>query len=343
MLSAVDFYVWKKTPTAMSKDYTRIEMDLVFGSAKPYGSSRSIVRRIATSLPLKPCPRVHFQLHPYTGDAGFLTDTRQQGFLVASLADITWIEQDGDDEEDFFGRPRLALPEGFVFRACQPRPQKKPFPRQRSLPTLHSEALDLQGSTTANNETIEKISALETELAKLRAQIAQIVLAQEKIAQPASAVGAPPPPLPCGTLHHPPPPPPPPPPLSQQTFSAIDLIKERRGKKTDRQTGLDSTFKSADIPNMLDVLKDLNKVKLRSVKSRLGELDAKPKPSEPPDAAALIAEALKRKFAHQYRRDSEVQDSMQEFKLPLPQTKPQTETPLFGQHLLKPTGKRNVL
>lgn len=33
-----------------------------FGSAKPYGSSRSIVRRIATSLPLKPCPRVHFQV-----------------------------------------------------------------------------------------------------------------------------------------------------------------------------------------------------------------------------------------------------------------------------------------
>uniref|UniRef100_A0A8C6TCB6 Mitochondrial fission regulator n=1 Tax=Neogobius melanostomus TaxID=47308 RepID=A0A8C6TCB6_9GOBI len=33
-----------------------------FGSAKPYGSSRSIVRRIASSLPLQPCPRVHFQV-----------------------------------------------------------------------------------------------------------------------------------------------------------------------------------------------------------------------------------------------------------------------------------------
>lgn len=31
-------------------------------AAKSYGSSRSIVRRIATSLPLKPCPRVHFQV-----------------------------------------------------------------------------------------------------------------------------------------------------------------------------------------------------------------------------------------------------------------------------------------
>ena len=38
------------------------------GTAKPYGSSRSIVRRIATSLPLQPCPRVHFQVRAEKGD-----------------------------------------------------------------------------------------------------------------------------------------------------------------------------------------------------------------------------------------------------------------------------------
>ncbi len=42
-----------------------------FGSAKPYGSSRSIVRRIATSLPLKPCPRVHFQVRERYQDHHF--------------------------------------------------------------------------------------------------------------------------------------------------------------------------------------------------------------------------------------------------------------------------------
>lgn len=42
--------------------FTRAFLMQAFGSAKPYGSSRSIVRRIATSLPLKPCPRVHFQV-----------------------------------------------------------------------------------------------------------------------------------------------------------------------------------------------------------------------------------------------------------------------------------------
>lgn len=71
-----------------------------------------------------------------------------------------------------------------AFRARQPHPQRKPLTRQRSLPSLHQGSPDPQAPTVANNEAIQKISALETELAKLRAQIAQIVLAQEMIAQP---------------------------------------------------------------------------------------------------------------------------------------------------------------
>lgn len=71
-----------------------------------------------------------------------------------------------------------------MFRARQPHPQRKTLTRQRSLPSLHEGTLDPQGPTVANNEAIQKISALETELAKLRAQIAQIVLAQEKSTQP---------------------------------------------------------------------------------------------------------------------------------------------------------------
>ncbi|XP_044031586.1 mitochondrial fission regulator 1 isoform X2 [Siniperca chuatsi] len=326
----------------MSKDHAQIEMDLAFGSAKPYGSSRSIVRRIATSLPLKPCPRVHFQLYPYNEDAGVLIGTRSQNGLVASLADIAWIDRDEEDDEDFFGRSRSGIPPGFVFRACRPHPQRKPLTRQRSLPSLHQGTPDPQGPTVANDEAIQKISALETELAKLRAQIAQIVLAQEKCAQPAATAGIPPPPPPSGTLP-PPPPPPPPPPLPpsslQRTFSAIDLIKERRGMRTGGQTVLDS--RPAEIPSMLDVLKDMSKVKLRSVKSRPVEGDAKVKSNEPADAAALIAEALKRKFAHRYRHNSEREDK-EDFKHPVLDVKPQTETPLFGQHMLKQTGKRKL-
>uniref|UniRef100_A0A1A7W6Z7 Mitochondrial fission regulator n=1 Tax=Iconisemion striatum TaxID=60296 RepID=A0A1A7W6Z7_9TELE len=309
----------------MSEEHARIEMDLALGSAKPYGSSRSI-------------------LFPYTEGTGVLIGTRKQNSFVASLADIAWIDEeddDDDDDENRVGDPRSGIPAGLMFRIQRPQPQRKPLTRQRSLPSLHQGAPDPQGALVANDEAIQKISVLETELAKLRAQIAQIVLAQEKTAQSAAATGVPPP-LPSGALPPPPPPPPPPlpPPGLKRTFSAVELIKERRGKKTNSQTILDS--KQAEIPNMLEILKDINKVKLRSVKSRSLEDDTRAKSQEPADAAALIAEALKRKFAHRYRQSSDQEDK-DDFKLPVPEVKPQSETLLFGQHMLKPTGKRKMV
>lgn len=48
--------------------------------------------------------------------------------------------------------------------------------------------------------------------------------------------------------------------------------------------------------------------------SRGREVDFKTKASEPADAAALIAEALKRKFAHRYQNNSEHEDK-EDFKL----------------------------
>ncbi|XP_017261872.1 mitochondrial fission regulator 1 isoform X2 [Kryptolebias marmoratus] len=281
-------------------------------------------------------------LFPYNEDAGVLIGTRKKTSLVASLADIAWIDRDEEDDDDYLGRPQSGIPPGFVFRAQRPHPRRKPLTRQRSLPSLHQGASDPQGASATNDEAIQKISALETELAKLRAQIAQIVLAQEKTAQSAATTGAPPPP-PSGTLPPCPPPPPPPPlppPGLQRTFSAIDLIKERRGRKTNGPIALDS--KATEIPSMLEILKDINKVKLRSVKSRSVEDEAQAKSQGPADAAALIAEALKRKFAHRYRRGSGQEDK-EDFQLPVPEVKPQTEAPLFGQHMLKQTGKRKFL
>uniref|UniRef100_A0A3B5LU56 Mitochondrial fission regulator n=1 Tax=Xiphophorus couchianus TaxID=32473 RepID=A0A3B5LU56_9TELE len=301
----------------MSKEHAKIEMDLAFGSGKSYGSSRSLVRRIASSLPIKPCPRVHFQVR-------FLIRAKRQTNLVASLADVAWIEGDEEDEEDdegYFGRSR------------------KPVARRRSLPPLHEDAPDLRGPTAANDEAIQKISALEIELAKLRAQIAQIVLAQEKTAQSAVVAGAPPP---FGSIPPPPPPPPPPAPALLRTFSAIELIKERRGKKKDEHATVDS--KPADIPSMLDILKDIDKVKLRSVKSRLDKVEDKMKSNEPADPAGLIAEALKRKFAHRFRKNSGQEGSDREdVNVADPEAKPQSETLLFGQHMLKPTGRKKLL
>lgn len=82
---------------------------------------------------------------------------------------------------------RTGIQAGFVFRAQQPHTRGKPLSRQRSLPSLHEGTRDPQASSVANDEAIQKINVLETELAKLRAQIAQIVLAQERGAQPGTS------------------------------------------------------------------------------------------------------------------------------------------------------------
>lgn len=65
--------------------------------------------------------------------------------------------------------------------------------------------------------------------------------------------------------------------------------------------------------------------------SRPGEDQAKVKPHEPTDAAGLIAEALKRKFAHRYGNG---QEDKEDFRLPVPEVKPQTEAPLVRNELL---------
>ncbi|CAI9559051.1 unnamed protein product [Staurois parvus] len=92
------------------------------------------------------------------------------------------------------------------------------------------------------------------------------------------------------------------------------------------------------MPNMLDVLKDMKQVKLRSVK-RIPE-GSKPKPCDPTDPAALIAEALKKKFAYRYRSDSQGESDK-----PVPKKEPKraAETPMFGPHMLKSTGKMKTL
>lgn len=59
--------------------------------------------------------------------------------------------------------------------------------------------------------------------------------------------------------------------------------------------------------------------------------DTKPKAADPTDPAALIAEALKKKFAYRYRRDSQ---SETEKVIPKSETKTKTEAVLVSIVLL---------
>ncbi|KAM8966870.1 mitochondrial fission regulator 1 [Pelodytes ibericus] len=317
------------------------KMESILSSGKPYGSSRSIVRKIGTNLSLIQSPRVHFQLIPDPLE----TNHKPQNGTVASFADVWWV---ANEQWDVHARVKLETRSNQNQVLEDELPYVEiPFHRQVSLPALVKEEVEMKPQSVANVEAMQKINALESELASLRAQIAKIITVQEQ--QHLTGASSPPTPVTVGipllaAALPPPPPPPPPPPLPpppglQRSVSAIDLIKERKGKKSNTEISLmENTPKKSDIPNMLDVLKDMNRVKLRSVK-RSPE-DAKAKPCDPADPATLIAEALKKKFAYRYRSDSfgEADKYIKE-----PEPKKTNGNPLFGPHTLKSTGKMKSL
>ncbi|GCC28244.1 hypothetical protein chiPu_0006673 [Chiloscyllium punctatum] len=227
----------------MMLEYAGIDMDSPFWSNKPYGSSRSIIRRIGSSLPLKPCPRVHFQIFHGFGEADRSFSESEYG-AVASLADIGWIVC---DQGESFSKLRSEIPlEGGEDSEHEGSSCARPISRQTSLPNLRNCKKESATPTMASDAALEKIHVLENELAKLREQIAMIV-----------------------------------------------TIQEQRSPAADQGSA---------------------------------------------DPTALIAAALKRKFAHHYKNDhcSENRPSDSDFQA-------STEPPKFGQHLLKPTGKRKPL
>ncbi|KAB0390570.1 hypothetical protein E2I00_014512, partial [Balaenoptera physalus] len=270
-------------------------MQSVLWSGKPYGSSRSIFCSMLSLFKFS----INLKVFKLTSPTTEWSPSQPGEDAVVSFADVGWVAR---EEGECLTRRRVAaldtniekrrltklfdLPyERTEIRLRQPLQDDLPFfekppGRQFSLPNLSLEEPPLQTRTLANEEALQKICALESELAALRAQIAKIVTLQE-----------------------------------QQSLSAVK-----------------SSPKKSDMPNMLEILKDMNSVKLRSVKR--SEEDTKPKPVDVSDPAALIAEALKKKFAYRYRCDSqgEVEKGI-----------PKSESEATSERVLVSTGQTSLL
>ncbi|XP_014850025.1 PREDICTED: mitochondrial fission regulator 2 isoform X2 [Poecilia mexicana] len=298
------------------------------------GQYRSIVRMIGTNLPLKPAPRVHFQIPLVTYKHHGYIEVEADAPAIPTFADVMWVF---DYEGESFARTRL--PQNQAERrgggGCA---------RQRVDP-----------------EALQKINQLESELLKLRAQIAMIVTAapSSALTETQNAPFSPlmsPAPLPAltSTPRHAPPPPPPPPLPCQSSFSekssVMDLIKERRnnnnsnkGQLQAQHSGLSKNMENKLIPSMLDVLRDLNQVKLRSVQRSPGGTPVRRRSSKCDtallnDPAALIARALKTKFAqHRHNTSSDKENSLELSPFGSP------DVPPVSHHARRSQGRRHLL
>ncbi|XP_023203173.1 mitochondrial fission regulator 2 [Xiphophorus maculatus] len=317
------------------------------------GQYRSIVRMIGTNLPLKPTPRAHFQIPLITYKPHGYIELEAEAPAIPTFADVMWVF---DYEGESFARTRNHLP-----------PKKDGMFSQDLMrfPRLAQNQAERRGGgecvrQRADPEALQKITQLESELLKLRAQIAMIVTAapSSALTETQNAPFSPlmsPAPLPAltSTPRHAPPPPPPLPPPCQSSFSekssAMDLIKQRRNNNSNKgqlqaqHSGLNKNMENKLIPSMLDVLRDLNQVKLRSVQRSPGGTPVRRRSIKCDtallnDPAALIALALKKKFAqHRHNTSSDKENSLELSPFGSPDTTP------VSHHARRSQGRRHLL
>ncbi|NXR23441.1 MTFR2 regulator, partial [Cinclus mexicanus] len=281
---------------------------------KKYGSTRSVVRRLGTILSLEPYPRPYFQFVQDLSPLGYGEQSAAPAPVAPSLADVLWV---ANDEGQACTRLRTELRR--KERGTAPLDL---YPCVDSVQSIPKNSAQNGGVDQA---ALQKISALENELTFLRAQIAAIVSAQTLgsiPSQPFKALSTPDGfyPLPAMTStplsvshHHFAIPSPPPLPSGapsgvDASNSALELIKQRRAARNSVSTAADSTDhqRTKNIPSMMDVLKDLNKVQLRAVERSPGGTPlSRPKKMQSSDwdPVAVLTHALKQKFAHKNDED----------------------------------------
>ncbi|XP_030909973.2 mitochondrial fission regulator 2 isoform X2 [Melopsittacus undulatus] len=320
---------------------------------KEYGSTRSVVRRLGTILSIEPYPRPYFQLVQDPGPLDYDEQSTVPPPVAPSLADVLWVT---NDEGQAFTRLRTELwrkRKGSTGH-CHQCPSVDSI---QNIPKNSTQEGDL-----VDRAALQKISALENELTFLRAQIAAIVSAQTlgSIHSPFKTSSTPdescplpamtstplsvsqnhfvipsPPPLPSGV-----------PSGVAASNSAVELIKKRLAARNHGPAAAESADhqRTKNIPSMMDVLKDLNKVQLRATERSPGGTPlSRPKrrPSSDWDPVDLLTRALKQKFAHKDDDDDDSLDKENRSFDSSPLSSP--EIPLVGCCSLKSNAKSSLV
>ncbi|XP_004410335.1 PREDICTED: mitochondrial fission regulator 2 [Odobenus rosmarus divergens] len=310
-----------------------IDQVLQIRENKDYGSARSIVRIIGKILPLEPCPRPNFELIPLLNSV----DSGNCGSVVPSFADTLCV---ANDEEASYLRFRNSIRKHEeeekmeFFHSLQPvwnplSPALRQNKRMKSDGPVGEATLKkiaaLEEELTFLRTQIAAIVGRQETRARASAHAGFFDLNDEPSSvgqrpSPGTAeLSAQPDPFSSSVLFPSHPLPPPPPPLPPQLFSpepacspltqpgsnnmcdsdnsANEMKKQHpRDSKTNY-----SHSKNHDVPNMLDVLKDMNKVKLRAIERSPGgrPIHKRKRQDSHWDPVSLISHALKQKFAFQ--------------------------------------------
>lgn len=280
-----------------------MELECTCEGEPRHGVSRSIVRRIGSNLPLDTSKRLYIQLpspersgqrYAATGErfepsssssssnegltvASYLNERQPGDGKSAATATMTLLQMDTITEEEAEGC-------GYVPAGAEGLGEEGEvddvFPDQETSSSGQQQ----------KKEALHKISALEGELARLKAQIAVYALAE--------------------TRHIPDPPPPPPPPLSATEPTPAEVQYSSSVQQSLFQEP------ATPKPNMSDVLRDIGSVRLKTVteisrspggtplRGRNSQRGGGGGGGDPNDPGSIIAHALRKKFSHRVFQDS---------------------------------------
>ncbi|XP_051775616.1 mitochondrial fission regulator 2 [Erpetoichthys calabaricus] len=317
------------------------------------GQYRSIIRMIGSNLPLTPPPRAHFRLVSELHTQNYRYPSSDASPAIASLADVLWVAT--DESENFVRFRNEFRPRG---DSSKIHPQRVPLQQKLLVSTQSLRATQEKGNQgnllPASTNTLKKITGPGGRAFTFKSSDCNDCSQPEssnkgficRSLQSPSTPGPSPTALvltstPVSHSAAPPLAPPlPPTSISKQSHSStVDLIKERRATKKSRRTARESPVAPGlpAMPSMLDVLKDINKVQLRAVERSPGGTPVMRKDRQRvslSDPAALIADALKRKFAHRQKEDSFDKENRSFDASPFGSP----ENPKPSKHILKVSG-----